>query len=65
MKINLTNRKPRKIFTITLLLEFRSKCDWYQYGEKSTKHFLNLRKQKAVNGAIKKIIQNDIEITAN
>ena len=54
MKINLTNRKPRKIFTITLLLEFRSKCDWYQYGEKSTKHFLNLEKQKAVTDTVKK-----------
>ena len=30
-----------------------SKCDWYQYGEKSTKTFLNLEKQKAVNGSVK------------
>ena len=40
-----------------------SKCDWYQYGEKSTKYSLNLEKQKAVNGTVKKIIKNDIEIT--
>ena len=27
-------------------VKIRSKCDWYQYGEKSTKYFLNLEKQK-------------------
>ena len=31
-----------------------SKCDWYQHGEKSTIHFLNLKKLKAVNGTVKK-----------
>ena len=35
----------------------------YQYDEKSTKYFLNLKKQKAVNGTVKKVIKNDIEIT--
>ena len=44
-------------------VKIRSKCNWYQYGEKSTKYFLNLEKQKAVNGTVKKIIKNDIEIT--
>ena len=43
-------------------VKIRSKCNWYQYGEKSTKYFLNLEKQKAVNGTVKKIIKNDIEI---
>ena len=43
-------------------VEIRSKCDWYQYGEKSTKYFLNLEKQKAVNGTVKKIIKNNIKI---
>ena len=43
-------------------VNIRSKCDWYQYSEKSTKYFLNLEKQKAVNGTVKKIIKNDIEI---
>ena len=32
----------------------RSKCEWYQYGKKSTKYFLNLEKIKAVNGTVKK-----------
>ena len=44
-------------------VKIRSKCNWYQYGEKSTKYFLNLEKQKAVNGTVKKIIKNGIEIT--
>ena len=25
-------------------MKIRSKCDWYQYGEKSSKFFLNLEK---------------------
>ena len=44
-------------------VKIRSKCDWYKYGEKSTKYFLNLEKQKAVNGTVKKIIKDHIEIT--
>ena len=36
-------------------VKIRSKCDWYQYGEKFAKYFLNLEKQKAVNGTVKKI----------
>ena len=44
-------------------VKIRSKCNWYQYGEKSTKYFLNLEKQKAVNGTVKKIIKDHIEIT--
>ena len=46
---------------ITLLLG--SKFEVNQYGEKSTKYFLNLEKQKAVNGTVKKIIKDHIEIT--
>ena len=44
-------------------VKIRSKCDWYQYGKKSTNYFLNLERQKAVNGTVKKIIKNDTEIT--
>ena len=44
-------------------VKIQSNCDRYQYGEKSIKYFLNLEKQKAVNGTVKKIIKNDIEIT--
>ena len=70
MKINLTNIKPRikdelENFynNIATGVKIRSKCDWYQYGEKSTKYFLNLEKQKAVNGTVKKIIKDHLEIT--
>ena len=41
----------------------QNKCDWYQYCEKSTRWFLNLEKQQAVNGTVKKVIKNGIEIT--
>ena len=44
-------------------VRIRSKCDWYQYVEKSTKYFLNLEKQKVVNFTVKKIIKDHIEIT--
>ena len=46
-----------KIHSCSLCLNtklIRIKCDWYQYGEKSTKYFLNLEKQKVVNGTVKK-----------
>ena len=29
--------------------KIRSKCKWHQHGEKPTKFFLNLEKQKAIN----------------
>ena len=43
-------------------IRIRSKTDWYQYSEKSTKYFLNLEKQRAVNGTVRQIIHNDSEI---
>ena len=33
--------------------KIRSKCQWYQHGEKPTKLFLNLEKQKAINTTIR------------
>ena len=44
-------------------VKIQIKCDWYQYCEKFTIYFLNQEKQKAVNGTVKKIIENDIKIT--
>ena len=35
-------------------VKIRRKCDWYQYGQKSIKYFLNLEKQKPVTGIFKK-----------
>ena len=44
-------------------VKIRSKCNWYQYSEKSTKYFLNSEKQKVVNATVKKLIKNDTKIT--
>ena len=41
----------------------RSKCDWYEHGEKSTISFLNLGKQRGSQNTIKKLVVNDKEIT--
>ena len=35
----------------------------YQHGEKPTKFFLNLDKQKAINTTVKHLIDNDKDIT--
>ena len=32
-----------------------SKCDWYKYGEKSSKFFLNLEKTRATQSTIRNI----------
>ena len=50
----------QKMFLIILLLE--SKLEVNAIG-KSTKQFLNLKKQNAVNGIVKKIIKIDIDVT--
>jgi len=39
----------------------RSKSDWYEQGEKSTKYFLNLEKKNSINNTIRKIFINDVE----
>ena len=44
-------------------VKIRSKCSWYQYGEKSTKFFYGLEKKNAMSGAIKMIINDEKEIT--
>ena len=36
-------------------MRIRSKCDWYKYGEKSSKFFLNLEKSRASQSAIRNI----------
>ena len=43
--------------------KIRSKCGRYQHGEKPTKIFLNLEIQKAMNTAIRHLIDDDKEIT--
>ena len=36
--------------------KIRSKCHWYEHGEKSTKFFLNLEKNGAVQSQIRNIL---------
>ena len=43
--------------------KIRSKCEWYQHGEKSTKFFLNLQNQKAVNTTVRHLIDDAKDIT--
>ena len=42
--------------------KIRSKCEWYQHGEKPTKFFLNLEKQKAINTIVRHVIDDDKDI---
>ena len=37
----------------------RSKCQWYEEGEKSNKFFLNLEKKKGVKSTIRSLIDDD------
>ena len=45
-------------------IKIRSKCNCYEYGEKSSKFFLNLEKHRAAQNTVKKFLStNDLEIT--
>ena len=52
-------------------LRIRSKCNWYEDGEKSSKFFLNLEKDRAIQNQIrllkigKKEIKDQSEILQN
>ena len=61
MKKNLKNMtkqgaKLEKIYDKIAGVKIRSKCSWYQYGEKSTKFFYGLEKKNAICGTIKTLI---------
>ena len=43
--------------------KIRSKCEWYQDGEKATKFFLNLEKQEAMNTTVRHLSENNKGIT--
>ena len=40
----------------------RRKCDWYEYGEKSSKIFLNLAKSRAAQSAIRNITKKSLHV---
>ena len=56
---NLKIYMPKKINGIRI----RSKCDWYENGEKSTKFFLNPEKYRATQDCLRMIIVNKKEIS--
>ena len=43
-------------------MRIRSKCDWYESGEKFTKFFLSLEKSCSSQGAVRSILKNKIEV---
>ena len=43
--------------------KIRSKCEWYQLGEKPTKFFLKVEKQKAINTTVRHLIDDGKDIT--
>ena len=43
-------------------IRIRSKCNWYEHGEKSSKLFLNLEKSRAVQNQIRNVLIDNIEI---
>ena len=44
-------------------IRIRSKCNWYENGEKSRKLFLNLDKQRGPQNSIKKLVIDNKEMT--
>ena len=44
-------------------IKIRSKCDWYEFGEKSNKFFLTLEKRRATQNIVHKVLSNEREIT--
>ena len=43
--------------------KIRNKYEWHQYGEKPTKSFSNLEKQKAIHTTVRHLIDDDKDIT--
>ena len=58
-----TNEKLDKIYQEKIIgIRIRSKCDWYEHGEKSPKFFLNLEKPRVVQNQIRNILVGNIEV---
>ena len=77
LEINLTNfqanhyyleykQKLQNIYTKKVNdIRIRSKCNWYENGEKSTKFSLNLENYRATQGYLRIIIVNKKEFSTN
>ena len=44
-------------------IKIRSKCDWYEFGEKSNKFFLTIEKRRAKQNIVHKVLSNEQEMT--
>ena len=44
-------------------IKIRSKCNWYEFGEKSNKFFSTLEKPQAIQNTVCKVVSNEQEIT--
>ena len=44
-------------------VKIRSKCEWYEFGEKSSKFFLNLEKQHALLNQVRTLLCGEKEVT--
>ena len=42
-------------------IKIRSKCEWYEQGEKSSRFFLNLEKSRAIQDQVRTVIYDDKE----
>ena len=42
-------------------VKIRSKCGWYEHGEKSSKFLLNLERSRAIQGQVRAVIYKDKE----
>ena len=46
-------------------IKVRSKCNWYEFGEKFSKIFLNLEKKNAIQGTIRKLLVDNKDVTSS
>ena len=46
-------------------IRIRSKCDWYEHGEKSSKFFLNLEKTRSTQSTIRNITKDKKNLTCH
>ena len=44
-------------------IKIRSICDWYKFGEKSSKFFLTRRKRRVTQNIVRIVLLNEQEIT--
>ena len=61
--ISIKNELEEIFDSIAEGVKIRTRCQWYEEGEKSTKFFLNLEKKRGSQGLFHKLFVNDRELT--